>query len=131
LKRREVIGFLAGAATAWPVTARAKQPARPVIGFLSSASPQLYANRLGAFHRELKEAGYVEGQWPEIAKRAMLGAAQSRRDLVSAGASGKHMNKRIGPPMPPVLHAGSRRNSANIQKAAVPGFEPKKNVNLC
>jgi hypothetical protein len=63
---------------------------------------------------------------PEIAKRAMLGAAQSRRDLVSAGASGKHMNKRIGPPMPPVLHAGSRRNSANIQKAAVPGFEPKK-----
>jgi len=39
-----------------------QQPALPVIGFLSSASPDLYANRLRAFRQGLKEAGYVEGQ---------------------------------------------------------------------
>ena len=51
------IGVLAG----WPLAAHAQQPF-PVIGFLSSASPDLYALRLGAFRRGLKEAGFVEGQ---------------------------------------------------------------------
>ena len=46
--RREFIAGLAGAA-AWPVTARAQQPAMPVIGYLGISSPEAFASRLQAF----------------------------------------------------------------------------------
>ena len=42
--------------------ARAQQPAMPVIGFLGAASPGQYATYVAAFHRGLKEAGYIAGQ---------------------------------------------------------------------
>jgi putative ABC transport system substrate-binding protein len=61
MRRREFILTVAGAA-AWPLAARAQQPALPAIGFLNSSSPASFARSLAAFRQGLKETGFVEGQ---------------------------------------------------------------------
>ena len=61
MRRREFIAVVGGAA-AWPLAARAEQPAIPVIGYLDSRSPGVVENRLRGFQQDLKEAGYIEGE---------------------------------------------------------------------
>ena len=61
MRRREFITLLSGMA-AWPLTARAQQPAMPVIGFLDSRTPEGVTERLRGFRQGLKETGYVEGE---------------------------------------------------------------------
>jgi putative tryptophan/tyrosine transport system substrate-binding protein len=62
MRRRDFIALLAGAAAAWPLTARAQRQSIPIIGFLSTRSPGEAAYATAAFRQGLKEIGIVEGE---------------------------------------------------------------------
>jgi len=60
--RRELLAALGGAAAAWPLAARAQQPAMPIVGFVSSRLPESSSRIVAAFRKGLNETGTIEGQ---------------------------------------------------------------------
>jgi ABC-type uncharacterized transport system substrate-binding protein len=62
MRRREFISLFAGTAAAWPLAARAQQPAMPVIGYLGSETPEKFGIRITAFLQGLGAMGYDEGR---------------------------------------------------------------------
>ena len=90
MRRRQFLGVLGGAAAAWPLAARAQQPALPVIGFLSPGSLEADTSRMNAVRQGLAEIGYVEGQNAAIEYRG----AQYQHDRLSALAADL-VNRRV------------------------------------
>jgi putative tryptophan/tyrosine transport system substrate-binding protein len=83
LRRRDFITLVGGAATAWPLVARAQQSNVPIIGFLNSGSPEASAEYVAAFNRGLNETGYVDGRNARVEFRWADGRNDRLRTLAA------------------------------------------------
>jgi putative tryptophan/tyrosine transport system substrate-binding protein len=91
VRRRDFIKVIAGSTAAWPLMARAQQPAMPVIGFLSFRSANESAGAEAAFREGLSEIGYSEGRNVHIAFRWAEGQTERLPGLAADLVNNVHV----------------------------------------
>ena len=129
MRRRDFIKVV-GSITVWPLVAQAQQPGTPVIGFLSSRSPDELKHVLAAFHKGLSDAGFIEGtnvaveyRWAlgEYEKLPALAADLVRRNVAVIAAVGGDVSARAAEQatsaIPIVFGAGSDVVRAGLVKS--------------
>jgi len=123
IERRKFLATLAGAAAAWPLAARAQQKRQPVVGFLSSESPDLWERRLSAFRRGLSETGYVEGR--NVAFEYRLAENHLER-LPDFAADLVHREVNVIVALPTPAAAAAKAATKTIPIVFVVGVDPVK-----
>jgi ABC-type uncharacterized transport system substrate-binding protein len=84
MRRRDFIGLVGGAATAWPLAARAQQPAKlPTIGFLGPGTPSSNGQLVAAFVQRLRELGWTEGRTIAIEVRWAEGRSERAAEIAA------------------------------------------------
>jgi putative tryptophan/tyrosine transport system substrate-binding protein len=119
MKRREFITLMGGAAAAWPLAARAQQPAKlPTIGFLGPNTPSLDSRRVGAFVQRLRELGWIESRNVAIEYRWAEGRTERLAEFAAEFVRLK-VDVIVTSATPPVLAAKKATSVIPIVFAAV------------
>src|SRR5215472_4166772 len=115
MRRRKLLAALGGAAVAWPLAARAQQPAMPVVGYLSVGAPPVHL--LAVFKQSLVEAGFVEGRNVAIETPSADGhydrlPALAGRPGASQSGRGRRNHRQSGAR----CQGGDRNNTDRVQR---------------
>jgi hypothetical protein len=119
MRRRDFTKGIVGSAVAWPLVARAQQPATPVIGMLDSRSLDAITDRLRAFRRGLSENGFVEGSYKAAHPRCGITAETIHRNTpqgiytrLQSHASGRRSGDQLPPEDITAIASGRHQKEA-------------------